>query len=97
MKAKQKGPKDLNQQESRIIQQLRQHPKIMEQVQKILELTENVEGPLKTADQIEELLIEEMRRLGSATMHEWASQAEERVSAELQIQNPTVLKRKKKR
>ena len=52
---------------------------------------------MKTADQIEELLIEEMRRLGNATMHGWASQAEEKAGKELQSKNPGVLKRKKKR
>jgi hypothetical protein len=35
--------------------------------------------------------------LGSTTMHQWANQAEERVTTELQQQDPTVLSRKKKR
>jgi len=45
---------------------------------------------------VEELLIEEMRRLGQTTMTQWAAQAEERVSTELKSQDPTVLSRKKK-
>ena len=53
--------------------------------------------PLKTADQIEDLLVHEMRRLGNATMREWATGAEERVSTELAKEDPTVLSRKKKR
>ncbi len=53
--------------------------------------------PLKTSDELEDLLIEEVRRLGSATMSHWASQAEERVSRELKGQDPTVRSRKKKR
>ena len=33
-------------------------------LQSILELTRNAEGPLKTADEVEGQLIEELRRLG---------------------------------
>jgi hypothetical protein len=51
---------------------------------------------LKTADEVEELLIQEMRRLGHLTLGQWAIQAEERVSTELKSQDPTVRSRKKK-
>ncbi|MBC7852119.1 MAG: hypothetical protein IAF94_01680 [Pirellulaceae bacterium] len=68
-----------------------------ERMQRILEIAKSTEGPLKTADEIEELLIEEMRRLGNATMTEWAIQAEQRVGQELKAQDPGVVKRKKKR
>ena len=83
--------------EVRLIEQLRQHPEMMERVQSILEITRNTEGPLKTADEVEELLIQEMRQLGNTSMHQWATQAEERVSKELKDQDPTVRSRKKKR
>ena len=87
----------LNAKEFDLIERLRRQPKIMEQVQKILELAQSSEGPLKTADEVEELLIQEMRRLGNATMNEWAAQAHERVKQELKEKDPGVLKRKKKR
>lgn len=87
----------LNPHELDLIEKLRRQPKIMERVQKILEISQSSEGPLKTADEVEELFIEEMRRLGNATMNEWAAQAHERVNADLKDQDPTVLKRKKKR
>jgi uncharacterized protein with PhoU and TrkA domain len=89
--------RELNQQESELIEQLRRHPEIMRRVQSILEIAQTGEGPLKTADQIEELLVQEMRRLGNATMREWATGAEERVSTELVKEDSTVLSRKKKR
>lgn len=96
MKNKKSGPK-FSQNEIQLIEQLRQHPDMMERVQSILNLAQNADGPLKTADQVEELLIQEMRQLGSATLHHWAGQAEERVSAELKQHDPTVRSRKKKR
>jgi hypothetical protein len=54
------------------------------------------EGPLQTADEVEGLLIEAMRRLGHVTMTRWAQQAEEQVSTELKGQDSTVLSRKKR-
>ena len=97
MKPKKTVAQAITSQEIRLIEQLRQHPEIKERVQSILEIVRNEEGPLKTADEVEDLLIQELRRLGSATMHQWANQAEERVTTELQHQGPTVLSRKKKR
>ena len=87
----------LTAEETHLIERLRQHPEIRERLQSILDIAGNQEGPLKTADQVEELLIEEMRRLGQVTMSQWANQAEERVSAELKQQDSTVRSRKKKR
>jgi phosphoribosyl-dephospho-CoA transferase len=97
MKQKKAGVKGLSEQESRLIEQLRQRPEMMERVQSILAIAANAEGPLKTADEVEELLIQEMRRLGNTTMNQWAVGAEERVSRELKSQDATVLSRKKKR
>jgi hypothetical protein len=69
----------------------------MARVQSILDITRNAEGPLKSADEVEGLLIQEMRRLGKTTMNQWAAQAEERVVQELKEQDPTIRSRKKKR
>jgi hypothetical protein len=97
MKHKKAGPKTLSPQEVKLIEQLRAHPELLERFQSIVEIACNEGGPLKTADEVEELLIQEMRRLGSSTMHQWAILAEERVSTELRREDPTVLSRKKKR
>jgi hypothetical protein len=97
MKKKTADPKEFTQQETQLIKHLREHPEMMVRVQSILEIARNAAGPLKTADEVEALLIEEMRRLGNVTLSQWAIQAEERVSTELQSQDPTVRSRKKKR
>lgn len=96
MKKKNRSTQEFTAQEARLVKQLREHPEMMARVQSILELAYDEEGPLKTADEVEELLIEEIRRLGNATMNQWASHAEERVSNELKQQDSTVLSRKKK-
>ncbi len=97
MKDKAAKSNGVSSQENRLLEQLRRHPEIMQRVQEILDLTDNAEGPLKTADQIEELLIAELRKLGHATMNQWASRAEERVTQELKSQDTSIRSRKKKR
>ncbi len=95
MGMKKRKSSDLSQSEIRLIEQLRQNPQMMVGVQSILDIARN-EGDLKTADEVEELLVQEMRRLGGATLRHWANQAEDRVGAELKSQDPTVRSRKKK-
>jgi hypothetical protein len=97
MEEKKGASRELSPEEIQLIERLREQPRMMERMQRILEIAHSSEGPLKTADEIEELLIEEMRRLGNATLTEWATQAEQRVGQELKAQDPGVLKRKKKR
>ena len=83
--------------EQRFMERLRQHPELQARFESILELAHNPDGPLKTADQVEELLIEELRQLGNVSMNQWAQQAEARVSEELKAADATVRSRKKKR
>jgi hypothetical protein len=83
--------------EQRFLERLRQHPELLVRFESILELAHNTDGPLKTADQVEELLIEKLRQLGKVSMNQWAQQAEARVSDELKAADDTVRSRKKKR
>ena len=88
--------KPLTDEELELIEQLREHPELLARFQSILGITRNEGSALKTADEVEGLLIEEMRRLGHAGMSQWAERAEERVSQELKSQQPQVRSRKKK-
>jgi hypothetical protein len=97
MREKSTVPNKLSVQEKQLVEQLRQHPEIMARFQSILDITGNADGPLKSADEVEELLIQEMRRLGNSSMNRWAAQAQERVSREIQEQDPSLRSRKKKR
>jgi hypothetical protein len=86
----------LSAQELQLIEQLREHPELMERFRTILEITANAEGPLKRADEVEGLLIEELRRLGNTTMGSWAARAEKRVAEELRQRDGSAGERKKK-
>ena len=97
MTKKNKSAGALSAQELHLIQRLRQHPELMERFQSILEISANAEGPVRSADEVEGLLIEEMRRLGNATMGDWASSAEKRLAGQLEQKDATARARKKKR
>ena len=88
---------ECNPAEEQFMAQLREHPELLARFQSILELTRNTDGPLKTADEVEERLILELRQLGNSSMNQWATQAEQRVSDELKAEDATVRSRKKKR
>ena len=90
-------PPQLSAQELQLIEQLREHPLLLERFQAILAITANAEGPLKSADEVEGLLIEETRRLGNTTMGSWAARAEERLAEQLEQKDASAGVRKKKR
>jgi hypothetical protein len=97
MKHKESDQPTVNAAELRLIEQLRKHPELLERVRSILEITASAEGPLKKADEIEALLIEEMRRLGHTTMETWAGKAEQTLADELKRKDASASVRKKKR
>jgi hypothetical protein len=61
MEEKKRASRDLSLEEIRLLEHLRHQPLVMERMQRILEIANSMEGPLKTADEIEEWIIEEMR------------------------------------
>ena len=97
MKKKPSQPPALNAAELQLIEQLRKYPELFERVRSILEITASAEGPIRKADEIEALLIEEMRRLGHATMETWAGKAEQTLADQLKQKDASASVRKKKR
>lgn len=86
----------LSSDELQLIERLREHPELMERFQTILEITANTDGPIKRADEVEALLIEQMRRLGNASLESWASRAERTLGEQLKQKDPSAVVRKKK-
>jgi len=87
----------LSTEEQLLIRQLRARPELMERFKHILEIAADTNGPIKTADEVEALLIEEMRRLGNSAMQDWGEQAERRLGEELKQKDASAAVRKKKR
>jgi len=96
MLKKKSESKPLTDEEQQLIEQLREQPELLARFKSILSVTRNEGTALKTADEVEGLLVEEMRRLGHAGMSQWAVRAEERVGKEFKSQEPKALSRKKK-
>ena len=82
--------------EREMLERLRRRPDLWTRFEAILALTEVEDGALHTADEVETLLLEEVRRLGSEAMHRWAAQAEERTARQFQAAHPRASVRKKK-
>ena len=96
MKKKPSAQPTLNAAELRLLEQLRKYPELFDRLRSFLEITASAEGPIKKADEIEALLIEEMRRLGHATMESWAGRVEQTLADELKQKDASASVRKKK-
>ena len=97
MKNKDPQQPKLNAQERQLIQRLRERPELMERFGTILDIAVSEDGPIKSADEVEGLLIEQLRRLGNETMGCFAAGAERRLAEQLQQGDSSVGVRKKKR
>jgi len=97
MKDEHPGPEQLSAEEQRLIQQLRERPELMERFKEILQIATDTDGPIKTADEVEALLIEQMRRLGNATMQGWGEGVEGKLGEQLKQKDASAVVRKKKR
>lgn len=84
----QKNQIPLTEEELKHITKLRKRPDLLKRFASILEISDGEEGEIKSADEVEALLIEEVRRLGNASMEGWAKEAEARAGREHQKKNP---------
>ena len=85
----------LSAEELQLIVHLRDHPELRFRFQAILSLARN-EGTLKKADEVELLLIEELRQLGHTGMTQWALRAEARSTQQFKLTHPQARRCKKK-
>ena len=79
-----------------LLERLNRHPDLKQRIGAILDLAENEGAPRRTADEIEALLIEEVRQLGAETMSDWARGTHAQVAAEMKAQDPSTYCGKKK-
>lgn len=87
----------LSEAELKLIDRLREQPELMERFQHVLEISASTDGTVKKADEIEALLIEELRRLGNVAMESWASRVERTLGDQLTQKDASAVVRKKKR
>lgn len=84
--------------ESKLLEQLRENPQLFERFEAILALAREDDGDdVRSADEVEFALIEQLRQLGNETLTHWAGSAEEKVSKELKANTDSIQQREKKR
>lgn len=82
--------------DSSFLERINRHPEIKARVEEILQIAE-AKGEVCTADEIEAMLINSIRQLGSRAMTDWANQAHQRTVEEMEAKKPAVYRNKKKR
>jgi pantothenate synthetase len=84
----------LSAREEQLVEKMRQQPEMMERVESIFNAAYS-SG--KTADEIEEMLIREIRQLGQTTMQSWAIRTEQKLGDAFKKKDSSAVVRKKKR
>jgi hypothetical protein len=97
MKDKHPRQTELSAAELTLLERLRERPELMERFQHILEISASAKGTVKKADEVEALLVEELRRLGKDTLESWAKGTESTLAEQLKQNDPSAAVRKKKR
>jgi hypothetical protein len=78
-----------------LIEKLEAYPEVFARVERILEVVENETGEVRTADQAEEFLVQELRKLGHDALHGWAEKKEENLAREYGSRTEMVRREKK--
>ena len=70
------------------INRLNQHPKLRERMETLLNVVENTAGDCTKADDAEQYVIEELRKMGSDALHCWADNAANKATEQCREQRP---------
>lgn len=62
------------------MERLVRHPELYDRFQELLEIVENADGAALTADEAEEMVVQEIRQLGREALQAWASHKQTRVA-----------------
>jgi hypothetical protein len=79
------------------MEQLAGRPELLAQFESILGIAAGGEedAPIRTADEVESLVIDATRKLGNSTMQEWAQGAQERAVESCKKEHPRARLKKK--
>lgn len=92
---KKKDATNFTDDELSLIEQLRRHPELLQQIKPILDLAENTDTDLDAND-IEHRLIQEVDVLGNKVMGQWAQNVEEKQAQVERSKHPKFQQREKK-
>jgi len=83
--------------EAAVEERLNRHPALKSRIESLLNIAENTSGDINIADEAEFRVIEEVRRIGNAVMHEWVSGRESVKTEELRRDNENIVGHGKKK
>ena len=70
------------------MEQLSRHPELFERIRSILSLADDPDQQIRTADELEALLVEQVQQLGKTTVASWGAKKEAQVAQEFKQENP---------
>src|SRR6266404_99621 len=79
----------------RLIRKLESYPEVLDRVERIMEVGENDTGEAITADEAEELLVQELRRMGHDALQGWARRKEVKLEGDYSARSGMVRREKK--
>lgn len=74
--------------EQHFINRLKQHPKLLDRMEALLNVVENVAGDCTKADDAEQYVIDELRKMGNDALHCWADTAADKAAEQLREKQP---------
>ena len=80
----------MSQNNDQLIDRLNQHPKLRDRIEALLNVVENTGNDCKKADDAEQYVIEELRKMGNDALHCWADNTVKKASDELREQQPAL-------
>lgn len=81
--------------DEQLLAALNRHPELKERVVAIVRLANGQDSSAQTADEMETLLLAEVRRLGQQAMGQWAQGQAAEVQREIQAAHPRIHRSKK--
>jgi hypothetical protein len=73
----------MNDKKRSLEERLKAHPSLRERFYQILSIAEDSEGNIEKADDAEQRVIDELRRLGQEVLEDWANRKEKQKAEEL--------------
>jgi phosphoribosyl-dephospho-CoA transferase len=77
-------------------ERLQEHPELREKIEALLSVVENAQGDVKTANEAEQRVIEEIQKLGQAALQGWAVQQNQRQQQDFTSNHPEANRSRKK-
>jgi transcriptional regulator GlxA family with amidase domain len=80
---------------SEFLARLQRHPELQAKFDALLDIVDNASGDALKADEAEQLVFEELRRMGQQALQSWANRKQQRVEADSDARSDLARKEKK--